>query len=159
MNAGAYPLDLSLVSRARTYETHEPFWEQVPKMLYHIATGYEEKGPDYLYSLLVGYHEAPEGFHLGEGLNYNSAYPGNQIAMAQPIPEGGAVEYGDDAGAPNTMEQQAKDVTAFLAWASDPHLNARKATGWTVMIYLLITTLLLWLGKQRLWARIKKQPA
>ncbi|MEO1206136.1 MAG: cytochrome c1 [Pseudomonadota bacterium] len=158
-NNGAYPLDLSLIARARTYSKDEPFWVQVPNMVKHIATGYEQKGHDYLYSLLIGYKEAPADFNLGEGLSYNISYPGKQIAMVQPIPEGGAVEYGEDAGAPNTMEQQSKDVVAFLAWAADPHLNTRKATGWQVMIYLLITTALLYIGKQRLWARVKKQPA
>ncbi|MEM1370648.1 MAG: cytochrome c1 [Pseudomonadota bacterium] len=156
-NGGAYPLDLSLIVRARTYGNTDPFYIHVPKMAYHIATGYEQKGANYLYSLLVGYKDPPEGKEIGDGLNYNVSYPGNQIAMSQPIYEGGAVEYAPNAGAPNTMEAQSEDVTAFLAWAADPHLNTRKATGWQVMLYLIITTTLLWLGKQRLWARVKKQ--
>ena len=158
-NNGALPPDLSLIVRARTYETDEPFWEQVPKMAWHILSGYQDKGADYLYSVLVGYKEPPEGKEIGEGLYYNVAFPGNQLAMPQPIPEGGVVEYGENAGAENTMEQQAKDVTAFLAWAADPHLNGRKQAGWAVMVYLLITTVLLWIGKQRRWARVKTQPA
>lgn len=158
-NNGALPPDLSLIVRARTFETHEPFWEQVPKMAWHMLTGYEQKGADYIYSVLTGYKEPPEGKEVGEGLYYNVAFPGNQLAMPQPIYEGGAVEYGENAGAENTLEQQAEDVTAFLAWAADPHLNARKQTGWVVMLYLLVTTILLWIGKQRLWARVKKQPA
>ncbi|MEO1543036.1 MAG: cytochrome c1, partial [Pseudomonadota bacterium] len=134
INNGAYPVDLSLITRARTYEKDEAFWVQIPRMFKEMLTANQNKGTDYIYSLLVGYKDAPEDFELGEGLNYNVSYPGKQIAMIQPIPEGGAVEYAPNAGAPNTMEQQAKDVTAFLAWAADPHLNTRKATGWQVMI-------------------------
>lgn len=158
-NNGALPPDLSLIARARSYSTDEPFWEQIPKMVWHVLTGYEQKGPDFIYSVLIGYKEAPEGFHLNEGLNYNSAFSGNQIAMPQPIPEGGAVEYGEHAGAKNTMEQQAQDVAAFLAWASDPYLDSRKQTGWAAILYLVLTTVLLWIGKQRLWTHVKKQPA
>lgn len=154
-NAGALPPDLSLIARARTYETNEAFWAQIPKMFMHILTGYEQKGPDYIHSVLIGYDENKEP---KDGLYYNAAYPGNYIAMAAPLYDE-AVEYGEDAGAKATLEQHSKDVTAFLAWAADPHLNTRKATGWTVMIYLLITTALLWWGKQRLWSRVKKQPA
>lgn len=159
LNNGAYPLDLSLIARARTYERDEAFWVQVPKMAGHILTGYEYKGPDYLYSLLTGYHEPPEGYELGEGMSYNVSFPGKQIAMVQPIPEGGAIEYPEGAGVPNTMEQQSKDVVAFLEWSADPHLNTRKSMGWQVLLYLIITTILLYIGKQRLWARVKKQPA
>ncbi len=157
INNGAYPLDLSLITRARTYEVGDPWYQQIFRMGGEILTGYEESGDDYLYSLLTGYAEPPEGFKLGEGLSYNKAYPGNQIAMAQPIPEGGAVEYQENAGATSSLEQNSKDVTAFLAWAADPHLNTRKQIGWQVMLYLLITTVLLYLGKKRIWARAKKE--
>ena len=54
-----------------------------------------------------------------------------------------------------TLDQHAKDVTAFLAWAADPTLNERKKLGWSVMIYLLITTVLLYFAKKRVWARVK----
>ncbi len=157
INNGAYPLDLSLIARARTYEVGDPWYQQIIRMGGEILTGYEENGDDYIYSLLTGYSEPPEGFKLGEGLSYNKAYPGNQIAMAQPIPEGGGVEYQENAGATSSLEQNAEDVTAFLAWAADPHLNTRKQIGWQVMLYLLITTVLLYLGKRRIWARAKKE--
>ena len=76
--------------------------------------------------------------------------------MVQPIPEGGAVEYQENAGAKSSLEQNAKDVTAFLAWAADPSLNERKQLGWSVMLYLLITTVLLYFAKKRIWSRAKK---
>lgn len=152
---GAYPLDLSLITRARSVHASDPWYIHVPSMFYDMATGYQESGSDYLYSLLIGYVDPPENFELSEGMNYNKYFPGHQIAMAQPIPEGGAVEYQENSGAENSLEQNAKDVTAFLAWAADPQLNERKQLGWSVMIYLLITTVLLYFAKKRVWSRVK----
>ena len=155
INNGAYPLDLSLITRARNIHSDAPWYIHVPQMTFDILTGYQEGGSDYLYALLTGYVEPPEGFELSEGMNYNKYFPGHQIAMAQPIPDEGAVEYQANAGATTSMKQNAEDVTAFLAWAADPSLNQRKQLGWSVLIYLLITTLLLYFAKKRIWARVK----
>lgn len=152
---GAYPPDLSLITRARGLHNDAPWYLHIPMMAGDIASGYAEGGADYLYGLLIGYQEPPEGFQLAEGMNYNIHFAGKQIAMVQPIPEGGAVEYQENAGAESSLEQNAKDVTAFLAWAADPSLNQRKQLGWTVMLYLIITTLLLYFAKKRIWARVK----
>ncbi len=152
---GAYPPDLSLMTRARGVHTDASWYIHIPMMARDVLTGYAEGGADYVYALLIGYEEAPEGFHLAEGMNYNKYFPGNQIAMVPPIPEGGAVEYLENAGAKSSKEQNAKDVTAFLAWAADPSLNERKQLGWTVMFYLLITTLLLYFAKKKIWTRVK----
>ena len=97
INNGAYPLDLSLITRARSIHASDPWYTHVPAMFYDMATGYQESGSDYVYSLLVGYVEPPEGFELSEGMNYNKYYPGHQIAMAQPLIDE-AVEYQDGAG-------------------------------------------------------------
>ena len=45
-------------------------------------------GPDYLYALLTGYHEPPAGMQMTEGMNYNVAFPGHQLAMPPPLGEG-----------------------------------------------------------------------
>lgn len=152
---GALPPDLSLITRARGVHNDAPWYIHVPMMFMDVATGYAEGGSDYVYAILTGYAEPPEGFHLAEGMNYNKYFEGNQIAMVQPIPEGGAVEYAENAGAKASLSQNAADVTAFLAWAADPTMDQRKQLGWTALIYLAITTLLLWLAKKRIWARVK----
>ncbi len=94
---------------------------------------------------------------LADGMNYNKYFPGNQIAMAQPLADE-SVKYaqGSDGkpNAPETLDQHARDVASFLAWASDPHLDTRKTIGWQVMLYLLITTGLLYAGKKRIWNKI-----
>jgi ubiquinol-cytochrome c reductase cytochrome c1 subunit len=95
---------------------------------------------------------------LAEGMSYNAAFPGHQIAMPAILADG-AVEYPKDengvALVPATLDQHARDVATFLAWAADPHLNQRKATGWQALLFLLVTTVLLFLGKKRIWSRIE----
>ncbi|MCB1549503.1 MAG: cytochrome c1 [Hyphomicrobiaceae bacterium] len=89
---------------------------------------------------------------LQKGMQYNAAFPGHQIAMVAPLADK-RVKYTD--GTPPTLENYARDVTAFLAWASDPSLEHRKRLGQQVLIYLLITALLLYLAKRRVWARVE----
>jgi cytochrome c1 len=110
----------------------------------------------------VSIHKGEDGkpdecLQLAEGMSYNAAFPGHQIAMP-PILGDGAVPYpkGKDGKplVPETLDQHARDIAAFLGWAADPNLNTRKATGWQVMLYLLITTVLLFLGKKRIWSKI-----
>lgn len=152
---GALPPDLSNIIKARMIENHDPWYIHIFKMGRDILSGYQEAGADYVYALLTGYAEPPAGFELSEGMSYNKAFPGHQIAMAPPIPPEGAVEYQENAGAKSSLEQNARDVTAFLTWASDPSLESRKRIGWQVMLYLLVTTILLYIAKQRIWARVK----
>lgn len=95
---------------------------------------------------------------LADGMNYNAAFPGHQIAMPAVLADG-SVDYpkGPDGIAlvPSTLDQHARDVASFLAWAADPHLNQRKATGWQALLFLLVTTVLLFLGKKRIWSRVE----
>lgn len=149
-NNGALPIDLSLAAKARTYEFHGSLPGHILQMSRDILGGYQEAGADYIYGLLTGYKEAPKGFKLADGMSYNAGFPGHQIAMPQPAL--GTAGYANKALA--TPEQQARDVTAFLAWAADPSLEQRKRIGWQVMLYLLITTVLLYLGKKRIWSKL-----
>ena len=51
----------------------------------------------------------------------------------------------------------AKDVTAFLAWASEPEMEDRKRLGVSVMLFLLLLTALSYFAMKQIWAPIKKQ--
>lgn len=124
-NNGALPPDLSLIIKARG------------------------GGEDYLHALLTGYREPPEGVELGEGMEYNPFFPGLQIAMPAPLSED-AVEYQD--GTPATVEQMARDVAQFLAWASEPMMEARKRMGVKVMLFLFALTALLYGVKRKVWS-------
>lgn len=149
---GALPPDLSLITRARNVHNTAPWYKHIFLMMRDIAVGYQEGGADYLFALMTGYHEAPKGVVVADGMNYNTAFPGNQIAMPNVL-DGGPVTYAETAGAKASQEQNARDVAAFLSWAADPSLDQRKRIGWQVMLYLLVTTVLLYIGKRRLWAK------
>jgi ubiquinol-cytochrome c reductase cytochrome c1 subunit len=151
VNNGALPPDLSVMAKARGAEVDRPFYAVPGGMLKDIITGYQEGGADYIYALLTGYGKEPAGMKMSDGMNYNAYFPGYQIAMAQPL-NAGQVKYTD--GSPATVAQYAEDVTAFIAWASDPTLEDRKRIGKMVLIYLLITSVLLYFAKKRLWAKI-----
>jgi ubiquinol-cytochrome c reductase cytochrome b/c1 subunit len=69
--------------------------------------------------------------------------------MANPLSDG-QVEYGD--GAPQTVVQYARDVSAFLMWTAEPKLEARKRTGLNVMLFLFVFAGLLYFTKKRIWA-------
>jgi cytochrome c1 len=85
-------------------------------------------------------------------MHYNSAFPGKQIAMTPPLVDG-RVAYTD--GTPATVQNYAADLAAFLSWTADPTLEERKRLGWEVMFYLLVTALLLYIAKKRIWSRIE----
>ena len=49
-------------------------------------------------------------------------------------------------------QQYAKDVSAFLMWAAEPHLEARKRIGLQVMVFLIVLSGLLYFTKKKVWA-------
>jgi cytochrome c1 len=149
---GAVPPDLSIMAKARTYERHASWYLEPFNWISDIVTSYQEQGPDYLYAVLTGYSEPPAGFQTAPGMNYNKAFPGHQIAMPKPLSDG-QVDYAD--GTPATVENYAKDVTAFLMWTAEPKLEERKRMGLKVMVYLIILAGLLYLSKRKLWRNVE----
>ncbi|PLR24939.1 cytochrome c1 [Caulobacter zeae] len=139
-NGGAFPPDMSLLAKART------------------------GGPDYIHAIVTGYKNPPAGLKVGPGQHYNpympgdlAAYwsgdhahipPGGFIAMAPPLTEGGVTF---DDGTKATVDQQARDVSAFLMWAAEPKLEERKQTGFAVMIYLILFAGLLYASYRKVW--------
>ena len=149
---GAAPPDLSVMAKARTVE-RDIAWYSFPfLMLKDLFTQYQEQGPDYIYGVLTGYVDPPAGFKLNPSSNYNRAFPGHQIAMPQPLTDG-VVDYED--GTPNTLDQEAKDVVSFLAWAAEPHLVERKKLGLMVLAYLAALAGLLFVAKKTLWRNVE----
>ena len=145
-NGGAYPPDMSLLAKARA--VHRGF----PWFVFDAFTQYQEYGPDYIYSLLLGYKDAPKGHECGPGLNYNTSFiAGSCIAMPQPISDG-QVTYDD--GTPGTLQNYARDVSAFLMWAAEPKLEERKRVGLKVMLFLVVFAGLLYYTKQKVWKDI-----
>ena len=142
-NGGALPPDLSVIAKAR------------------------EGGTAYLYSILTGFHAPPAGMTVPPGKYYNPYMPGDMssfwkgpkdkvpvggfIAMPPPLAPG-KVTFDD--GSPSTVAQQAKDVSAFLAWAAEPKMEERKQFGLGAMIYLLGFSILLWFSYKRIWRNV-----
>ena len=149
---GALPPDLSIITKARTIEYHGSILGHLGQMTKDIANAYQESGADYLYALLTGYKNPPADVKLAPGMNYNVAFPGQQIAMLAPMTDG-RVKY-QNKDVPTTVAQYSKDVTAFLSWAGDPKLEERKGMGWVVMLYVLVTAVLLYFAKKRLWSTL-----
>ena len=129
-NGGAYPPDMSVLVKARS------------------------GGANYIYSLLQGYEDPPVGVTLDEGVHYNKYMYGNKIKMANPLSDG-IVEYGD--GTEATIEQMSKDVTTFLMWTAEPHLEARHQMGFKAIVYLIILTILVYFSMKRIWSRVKPE--
>jgi ubiquinol-cytochrome c reductase cytochrome b/c1 subunit len=75
--------------------------------------------------------------------------------MPKPI-EDGRVEYTD--GTPATLDNYAKDVAAFMMWAAEPHLEARKRIGFQTMIFLLVFAGLLYFAKKKVWSTAPHAP-
>ena len=129
-NGGAYPPDMSVLVKAR------------------------KGGSDYIYSVLMGYEDPPAGFELEDGVYYNKYMDGKKIKMSNPLSEG-IVTYSD--GTIATEAQMAKDVTTFLTWTAEPHLEKRHKMGVKVLIFLTIFSFLVYLSMKRIWSRIDSE--
>ncbi len=144
-NNGVGAPDLSLMAKARAGFSG-PYGLGINQMFKGMG------GAEYIASLLTGY-TGSEKEEAGAILYYNEAF-GDYYSMAQPL-------YGDDVvyadGTEATIEQQAKDVAAFLMWTAEPKLMARKQAGFVGVLFLSILSVLLYLTNKRIWAPIKKK--
>jgi cytochrome c1 len=143
------PPDMSVIAKARGYDRGFPYW------VGDLFTQYQEHGVDYIAALLTGYEDKPpEGVTLPPATFYNKYFPGHAIAM--PPPPLSTVTYTD--GTPNSPEQVAKDVSAFLMWAAEPHLEARKRIGLQVFFFLVVFAVLLYFTKRKVWHAVERHP-
>lgn len=142
-NGGALPPDLSVITKARS------------------------GGPRYIYSLLTGYVNPPAGLNVPAGMHYNPYMAGDVTASwtgdHKHVPPGGFLAMPPqlapdkvtfDDGTKSTIDQQAKDVTAFLTWAAEPKMMERKQFGFGAMIYLFLFSILLWFSYRRIWRNV-----
>jgi cytochrome c1 len=148
-NGGALPPDMSVLAKARSVERGFPWF------IFDAFTQYQEDGPDYIHAILNGYEDPPAGTTLAPGAQYNKYFPGHAIGMPKPLSDG-QVEYTD--GTPATVDQYGRDVAAFLMWAAEPTLDARKRLGFQVFIFLIVLTGLLYFTKRRVWHLVKHRP-
>jgi ubiquinol-cytochrome c reductase cytochrome c1 subunit len=143
-NGGALPPDLSLITKAR---------EGWTGTFTQLANGIG--GPEYVYSVLTGYEPEPSELAAEKppGKYYNPYFAnGHWISMPPPLSD---TQVTFDDGASNTVENMARDVSAFLAWTAEPKLEQRKALGFQVMIFLIVFSALVYLAKQKIWSGIE----
>jgi ubiquinol-cytochrome c reductase cytochrome c1 subunit len=143
-NGGSIPPDLSLITKSR------PGWYGTFNQLMNGIGG-----PEYVYSVLTGYQDPPEEVakneRAPEGKLYNP-YFGSGHWIGMPLNGNladGVVTFDD--GAANTVDAMARDVSAFLAWTAEPKMEERKQTGFMVMLYLAVLSVLLYLVKKKVW--------
>lgn len=134
-NNNALPPDLSLITKAR------------------------EGGAPYVHSILTGYEPIPAELKKNfpdslplPGLHYNPYFPSLNIAMAQQLTTDGQVQYQD--GTKPTIDQMAKDVSAFLVWTAEPKLESRHVAGFATVIFLLIFCVLAWGAYKNVWRNV-----
>ena len=160
--------DLSLMAKSRA-GFHGPYGTGISQFINGMG------GAEYLASLMDGYEEEPEcAAEMETPMEgyYNVAFanggfpdackdehghhtvPGSWIAMPQPL-------YGDDVefddGHEATLESESQDVAAFLMWAAEPKMTARKQAGLTGVIFLSLLSVLLYLTNKRIWAPHKNK--
>ncbi len=139
-NGGAAPPDLSLITKAREgwHGTFNQLWSNIG-------------GPQYVYSLLTGYEEPSEEIkkETPEGKHYNPYFvSGHFISMPPPLADG---QVTFDDGAPNKVDDMARDVSAFLAWTAEPKMEERKQLGFMVLIFLSVFAGLMYFVKKKIW--------
>ena len=90
---------------------------------------------------------------IPEGTHYNPYFiAGKSLAMAKPLSDD-QVTYDD--GSPQTVDQYSRDISAFLMWAAEPHMEERKKTGFRVMVFLILFAGLVYIAKRLIWSDVK----
>lgn len=127
LNGGIEPVDLTYITRARSYD------RGFPQFIFDLFLPYTEQGSDFVYAVLTGYEENDPP------MMKNRYFPGGKIRMARPLNDN-EFSYPTAANGkpqvPQTEAQYAKDVTAFLNWAADPDREQRQSIGQYVFVYL-----------------------
>ncbi|WP_434803121.1 cytochrome c1 [Paracoccus aerodenitrificans] len=136
--------DLSLMAKARA-GFHGPYGTGLSQLFNGMG------GPEYIYSVLTEYN-GEEVEQAGSILYGNGAFEGGLISMPPPLFDD-LVTYED--GTPATVDQMARDVSAFLMWTAEPKMMARKANGFVSVIFLIALASLLYLTNKRLWWNVK----
>ena len=153
--------DLTLMAKGRA-GFHGPAGLGINQLLYGVG------GPEYVASLLLSY-TGEEHEVAGSTLYENPIFPGGMIAMTPPLlgddveytaftPLGEAVEESAEYVPPEaTLEQEAKDIAAFLMWAAEPHMVERKQAGFRNLIMIALLAVLLWYTNKKLWDPVKRR--
>jgi ubiquinol-cytochrome c reductase cytochrome c1 subunit len=127
-----------------------------------LMTKARHDGAAYVYSLLTGYNEKPSAENLKkfpefaktpDGMHFNPYFANLNISMPPPLTGDDQVTYTDGTRA--TVDQMAKDVSAFLVWTAEPTMQSRHRAGLAVVAFLLIATGLAYGAYLTVWRGVK----
>lgn len=138
---GDQPLDAALTSLMPDDAAMQSFGSIPPDL--SLITKAREGGASYVYSYLIGYYLTPEGM------------PSNHIFPETKMPDALGIGGTTDSAQRAKLQEKARDVVSFLAWAADPHEEERHRLGYYVIGYLVVLTLLLYFVKNQVWSRLK----
>lgn len=144
-NTGAGAPDLSVMAKARKGFSG-PYGLGTNQLFKGIG------GPEHIYSILTGFTGETKEL-AGTTLYENHAFPGGWMAMPNTALAAGQVTYAD--GTEASLDQEAKDVSAFLMWASEPRMMVRKESGFKAVLLLGLLSVLLYLTNKKLWSKVK----
>lgn len=147
-NTAAGAPDLSTMAKARA-GFHGPYGLGLNPLFKGMG------GPEYIHAILTGFTGETKD-QAGATFYENHVFPGGWIRMPPPLSDD-QVTYAD--GTPATVDQMSQDVAAFLTWAAEPKLDARKSTGFLGVVFLGLLASLLFLTNKRLWSKVKGKHA
>ncbi len=136
--------DLSLMAKARA-GFHGPLGLGLNQFIYGMG------GAEYIRSFLLGF-TGEEAEVAGQFLHENKAFATGWVSMSPQL-EDELIEYDDGTYA--SAEQMAEDVAAFLMWAAEPKMMARKQAGLIAVSLLFLLSVMLYLTNKKLWYPVK----
>lgn len=138
---GVEALDSALLSQMSENDSIQAYGKAPPDL--SLMAKARDGGTNYVYSYLLGYYAKPDGA------------TGNHIYPETKMPDILGMSSASDEAQRTTIKEQARDIVSFLAWAADPHAQQRHQLGYYVLAYLFVLTVLLYLVKNQIWARLK----
>lgn len=138
---GDQSLDSAMLAQMSEADNLQAFGKAPPDLSLMVKA--RDGGANYLYSYLVGYYVTPEGM------------PGNRLYPETKMPDALGIGSVSDAAERKALQDKARDIVSFLAWAADPHQQERNRLGYYVIAYLLVLTVMLYFVKNQVWAQLK----
>ncbi len=138
---GSNPLNTRIMAQMPPEAAAIAFGGAMPPDLSLMAIA-RDGGVHYLYSFLTGFYVNDKGE------TNNHIYPSTRM------PDILGISTATDVKQRAEIITKAKEMTAFLNWAADPHAEERKQLGIYVIAYLLLLTVLLYLWKVQIWRKL-----
>ena len=138
---GEQSLDAAMFAQMSESDAMQAYGKAPPDL--SLMTKARNGGADYVYSYLIGYYVTPEGVS------------GNHIFPDTKMPDILGMSGATEEAHRTEIQNNARDIVSFLAWAADPHEQERHRLGYYVLGYLFVLTFMLYLVKNQIWSRLK----